>query len=60
MSPDSLMEEFNTHVEDTGSGECSQLYETGGQEVALKSANREINAEDARESRREQVSRVET
>ena len=62
MSPDSLMEEFKAHAEDSASGECSQLYETGGQSAALKSASAEIIADEARESqsRLQNVTRAET
>ena len=46
------MDEFRAKaVEDSESGECSQLYETGGQSAALKSASAEIKSDDTRELR---------
>ena len=48
FSPDSLMDdnELSAKCIESGSGECSQLYETGQQSIVLQSVNREIEAEE--------------
>ena len=39
--------ELSAKCIESGSGECSQLYETGHQSVVIQSVNKEIEAENS-------------